>query len=135
MSPSFCRRAFLNRSLAGAAILGAPLAGGLAACAQRPSAGVQTPDPALSPADLAWLNRLSFGATTRSAAHLASVGRAAYLDEQLSSGAARALPDAIQAQIDALSIAQRSMDMRVREGEQQRRAADALAVDEDKKAV
>ena len=124
------RRSFLSRSLAGAA-----LAGGLAGCAQRAGLQPQSLDPALAPADLAWLNRLSFAATTRSAAHLARVGRDTYLDEQLALRALAPLPAAVQAQIDALSISQSSLEQRVSVGEQQRRAADALVNDEEKKAA
>ncbi len=111
-----------------------PLATALAACA---SLGDDAPPPpegvALSAADLAWLNRVTWGASASSAARLSRQGRARFLAVQLDARAPGSLPAAVQAQIEAMRTTRTPMDTLVLEMEQQRKAADGTADDEQKK--
>jgi len=78
------------------------------------------------------LNRVTWGATASAAREVEALGSQRYLERQLKPGPA-ALPPAVQAQIDALTISQRTLAELVREVEQQRRAAVALADPEAQK--
>lgn len=91
---------------------------GLAACA--PSAAPPPPpqfhpvpeSPAAldtAPADMAVLNRLSWGAETSDAQLLQREGLAAWIDSQLRPGAEDGLPADAQAQIAALEISQKNL--------------------------
>jgi uncharacterized protein (DUF1800 family) len=89
----------------------------------------------LAAADLAWLNRITWGANASAAARLSRQGRARFLARQLDDRASAALPPPIQAQIDAMRITRQPMDALVRQLEQQRKAADDAAGDEQKIAA
>lgn len=120
------------------ALRGATVGGGalLSACAAPRRSGPVTLDPALAPADLAWLNRVSYGATTASAARLAQQGRAAWLDRELDPrGADAPLPEAIQGLIDAMDLTRRPMEERVLDAERRRREADDTPGDEARQAA
>jgi uncharacterized protein (DUF1800 family) len=106
----------------------------LAGCATFGDDAAPPPEGvALSAADLAWLNRVTWGASASSAAQLSRQGRERFLAVQLDTRTPGTLPAAVQAQIDALRITRTPMDTLVMELEQQRKAADAIADDEQKK--
>jgi uncharacterized protein (DUF1800 family) len=68
------------------------------------------PSPsALSPHDLALLNRISWGASQSSAAEMARLGPKRWLQEQLHPSSDDRLPPAAQAEIDALPISHTDM--------------------------
>src|SRR5277367_6672889 len=60
----------------------------------------------LSPHDLIFLDRLTFGINASSAAHLQAVGSERWLNEQLHPPANSALPEAAQSQIAAMADVQ-----------------------------
>ena len=74
------------------------LAGGLTASAQ-----------AATPADLALINRLTFGISTSEVERFDAMGREAWLAHQLHPDLHGDLPPAVQAEIDALPISQKSL--------------------------
>jgi uncharacterized protein (DUF1800 family) len=90
---------------------------------------------ALTAADLAWLNRVTWGASASSAAQLARLGRERFLARQLDVRAPDTLPAAVQAQIDAMRITRTPPQTLVLEMEQQRKAVIATADDEQKKVA
>jgi uncharacterized protein (DUF1800 family) len=121
-----------RRVLAHAGAVLAPA--GLAGCATLGDDAAPPPEGvALSAADLAWLNRVTWGASITSSAQLSRQGRERFLARQLDARTPGTLPAAVQAQIDALRITRTPMDALVTEMEQQRKAADAVADDESKK--
>lgn len=99
---------------------------------------VPTPTLAVAPADAVaqrqWLDRVSWGANADDARQVASVGVPRWLGAQLHPGPAP-LPAAAQAQIDAMRISRTPLEQLARELEDQRKAADALADDDAKKAA
>ena len=110
----------------------------LTACAapDKPAA----PPPAIAPdhvaaADVAWLDRLSWGASASSAQELQRLGRDAWLQRQLQPPKNTPLPPAVQAQIDAMTITRTPMIELVRTMEMQRREANAIADDAQKQAA
>jgi uncharacterized protein (DUF1800 family) len=128
--PALTRRQTLFGSLAWAP--GAWLAG----CATVADDPPPPPEGvALAAADLAWLNRITWGASASSAVQLSRLGRERFLARQLDPRAPGALPAALQAQIDAMRVTRTPMDALVLEMEQQRKAADAHTDDEQKKAA
>src|SRR5881397_1133705 len=95
----------------------AGLAALLAACANAPSspmAGGIDRTPQSAAADVAWLDRLTWGATPASAQELRRLGRDAWLRRQLQPPPSAALPEAAQAQIDTLTIARTPLPELVR---------------------
>jgi uncharacterized protein (DUF1800 family) len=107
----------------------------LAACqypGQRPSsfgsAARSSPDK-----ELRVLNRVTWGATTSSAQQIAAVGADRYIEQQLRPSRNAALPAAVQAQIEALTISQRPLDQLIAALEEQRRAAQAMKGSEQQK--
>lgn len=82
--------------LAAALLLFAALA---APCATRN--GGATPNPG----DIAWLDRITFGADSSSLQRLAQLGRQGFIEQQLSASAGR-LPEAVQRQIEQLPAEQ-----------------------------
>ena len=62
-----------------------------------------------TPADLAVLNRITWGATTADAQRLAKIGLAEYVDEQLNPSEDDGLPPDAKAQVAALAISQKSV--------------------------
>ncbi|MBS0317519.1 MAG: DUF1800 family protein, partial [Proteobacteria bacterium] len=79
-------------------------------------------------------NRLTWGADSRAIAQLRSLGYQRYVEQQLHPTQA-ALPPAVLAQIDAMTISQRPMIELAREMAEQRRQAVALTDDDAKKAA
>ena len=82
---------------------------------------------ALSPADLALVNRVSWGASPATAAQFARMGRDAWLQSQLQPAARTELPPAVQAMIDGYSISAIPFEQLVTQMDDRRRGADAKA--------
>jgi hypothetical protein len=93
------------------------------------------PSGSLAPADVALLNRVSWGIDSAASNEFRRLGRSDYLRSQLHPAPGNALPAAAQAQIDALGLRRKPMDAWAVEMEERRRAADAIADDEAKKAA
>ena len=89
----------------------------------------------LSAADLALLNRVTWGENASSAAGLAALGPERWLQAQLHPGARDALPAAAQTQIDALAISRTPMAALVVQMEAQNKAANQLTDPDQKKAA
>ena len=102
------------------------------------TSGCATPDAAKSAVSqedhYKWLNRLTWGATSSTLEGNASKSFESYLTQQLHPGAAQ-LPDGVRSQILAMSISQRPLVPMVQALEQQRKEAEALANNDDKKAA
>ncbi|WP_421956559.1 DUF1800 domain-containing protein [Polaromonas sp.] len=109
---------------------------GCAATGPLPGGGVVTSAaPVAANGDgYKWLNRLTWGASPSAVDVNANKGFDAYLTQQLHPPAAR-LPDAVNTQIQAMTISQRPMVALVQELEQRNRDANALTDDEAKKAA
>lgn len=106
----------------------------LAGCA-APGAGTSDRGRQVAAADgYLWVNRVTWGASPSSVEQIAPKGFDAYLAEQLHPGAAK-LPEAVAAQIGAMTISQRPVVALVQELEQRNKEANALANDEEKKAA
>lgn len=98
----------------------------LVGCAMAPS----STQPAHGPAqDTLWLDRLAWGASSADLAVVRAKGREAWLDAQLKPAPPAALPDAAQAQVQALTISQQPLLPLVQQMEAQRKAADAVTDD------
>ena len=80
----------------------------------------------LSPADLALLNRVTWGATAAGAAELQSLGADRWLDRQLHPPGGDRLPPRAQGEIDALPISREPVSQLVVETEAANRAAAAM---------
>ena len=79
--------------------LWAVLVAGMAGCAGAPVRQAPPAQPqALSPADVRWLNRVTYAVDTPTLQRFQQLGRTRFLDEQLNPGA-EALPAAVSAQI------------------------------------
>ena len=105
---------------------------GLTACATAPGASASTSTVTTADSYL-WLNRVTWGA--RSSLILGQehgFSQEAFLSKQLHPSDAP-LPDAVQAQIAAMTISQRPLLQLVQDMEQRRKDADATANDDDKK--
>lgn len=122
------RRNLLLASAFGAG--GITLLAGCAAPAVRP-----VMDKSADAADLALLNRVTWGINSASLAEWNRLSRREYLRSQLHPALHAPMPPAVQAQIDALPAFQKPMQAWVVEMEQRRRDADALANDDAKKAA
>ncbi|WP_420995558.1 DUF1800 domain-containing protein [Cupriavidus sp. 30B13] len=109
--------------LAAAAVL-------LAACAQGGLHDDSTPGAPLRPADLHWLNSVTFGANQAGIDRLRELGRTRYLDEQLKAPAADS--GELAAAIGTLSVAQQSGEQRLRGVRAEQQRINTLA-DEDEK--
>jgi uncharacterized protein (DUF1800 family) len=103
-------------------------------CASAPGTRGR-PSGSLAPADVALLNRVSWGIDSAASNEFRRLGRSDYLRSQLHPAPGNALPAAAQAQIDALGLRRKPMDAWAVEMEERRRAADAIADDEAKKAA
>lgn len=91
---------------------------------------------ALSAADAYNLsNRITWGATPSTVAHLQSIGPRAYLAAQLHPRRAAGLPTEIQTQVDGMRIVQRPLVDLVQDMEQRRKDADSNTNDDAKKAA
>ena len=107
----------------------------LTACAVAPPVSVQ-PDakPALSGTLVLWLDRVTWGANDSAVRELRAVGTERYLDRQLYQRG-DTLPVPVQSAIIGLSISQQPLEQLVLRLEEQRKAAEATANDDDKKAA
>ena len=122
-----------RRNLLIAGVFGAgdiTLLAGCAAPTDRPAA-VKSADGA----DLALLNRVTWGVNSASLAEWNRLTRREYLQTQLHPALNAPMPPDVRAQIDALPAFQKPMQAWVVEMEQRRRDADALANDDAKKAA
>ncbi|CAM3636626.1 DUF1800 domain-containing protein [Roseateles saccharophilus] len=103
------------------------------------AAGCASPPPPRVPtsaaADTLWLDRLSWGASASDLAAVRAQGRTAWLDAQLAPPTPARLPEAAQAQIQALGVSQQALVPLVQSLEAQRKAADAQADDTAKAAA
>jgi uncharacterized protein (DUF1800 family) len=87
------------------------------------------PGAALSPADAALLNRVTWGIDSQGVQALARLSRRDYLGQQLHPPKAALLPDRAQSQIDAMTIQRTPMPALVAATDQHRRDADAVGDD------
>ncbi len=102
-----------------------------AGCAGVPS----TPSVVLTPEQLSGaLNRVSWGVSLGTYRQAEKLGYEAWLEQQLHPAPA-VLPAAVQAQIDAMTIARKPLVQLNQDLEQQRKDADKIAVDDEKKAA
>ena len=100
------------------------------------SAGLTTAQAAdLTPHDLIFLDRLSFGVNASSAAHLQAVGSERWLNEQLHPPAVSPLPDAVQAQIDAMADAHKPLLDVLSSFDAQAKSANQVADPDQRKAA
>lgn len=107
----------------------------LAGCAAPDGGGNTEGGAVIGPAQLAGaVNRVSWGVSQTTWQQAEKLGYAAWLEGQLHPSPAP-LPAAAQAQIDSLTIAQKSMPQLVADLDAQRKAAEQLTVDDDKKAA
>ena len=81
-----------------------------------------------------WLNRLTWGATSSVVDKSAHTGFDAYLAQQLYPLVAK-LPEAINTQIQAMTISQRPFVSLIQDMEQRRKSADVLTNDDEKRAA
>src|SRR2546426_3282753 len=102
----------------------------VASCAGGPGS-----PPSSHGEDLLLLNRVTWGANPSSARELARMGPARYLEAQLQPAQEAALPPEAQAQVDAMSIAQRPVAELAKEMESRRKGLDLLRNDDEKKAA
>ncbi|NCT82390.1 MAG: DUF1800 domain-containing protein [Comamonadaceae bacterium] len=98
----------------------------LVGCATAPPAA---PPPRNAAQDTLWLDRLTWGASRADLERVRAQGRDAWLDAQLRPAGTAPLPEAAQAQIQALTISQQPLLPLVQQMEAQRKAADALTDD------
>jgi uncharacterized protein (DUF1800 family) len=119
-------------AVAGAAALAAPWL--LAGCA-TPESGRSDHRASPDAADLALLNRITWGVDSAAVGALSRSTRSDYVGAQLDPRGHADLPSAVQAQIDALMLHQKPMQAWVLEMDQRRRDADAIASDDAKKAA
>ena len=110
-------------------------AGALAACATAPPAPNQAdPSPASTGTAVLWLDRVTWGANDSAVRELRAVGMDRYLERQLHPRG-DALPASVQSAVAGLSVSQQPVEQIVLRLEEQRKAADAIANDDDKKAA
>jgi uncharacterized protein (DUF1800 family) len=105
----------------------------LTACATAPQTAVRSETVPDGQAIL-WLDRVTWGANDTSAHELSAVGREAYLEGQLHLRD-DAMPTTAQTTIAGLSISHQSLEQLVLGLEEQRKSADAIANDDEKKAA
>lgn len=105
----------------------------LAGCSTQIPATTQRPPPI--PSTLVnMVNRVTWGVNATSVQRAAAMGLEPYLHKELHPGPA-IFPQAVQAQIDAMTITQRPLDQLVQDLEQRRKAANTVVDDEEKKAA
>ena len=107
----------------------------LVACAPLGGAGSKGDRPTATSAkqDYLWLNRITWGANTSSARQLEQQGRASWLQQQLQPQLSARLPEPAETAVRSMTISQTPMQELVARMDQQRRDADAIADDADKK--
>lgn len=116
----------------GLAVLGGAWVSG---CASVTSARSARGGIDVDPANLALLNRVTWGADSASARTLNRLSRRDYLGSQLHPPADAALPASVRAQIAALGLSQKSTGDWLAEMEERRRAANAVVDDDAKKGA
>ena len=89
----------------------------------------------LSPHDLALVNRITWGESPAAVADMERLGAARWLDQQLHPSPGARLPDAAQAEIDALPIARTPMATLAVDIDAQNKAANQLTDPDQKKAA
>jgi uncharacterized protein (DUF1800 family) len=92
-------------------------------------------NPTLSSADLALLNRVTWGTSASSAAEMARLGPTKWLDSQLHPAPGDHLPADAQGQIDALPLSRQTAIDLVRNLDAENKAANALTDPDQKKAA
>jgi uncharacterized protein (DUF1800 family) len=102
--------------------------------APPPRAADLVTGPVGAKADAEWVDRLTWGADTASVAIFRKQGREAFLATQLRPGPA-ALPSDIDAQIASLKVARQTLRQLVVASEMQRKTADSIEDDVQKKAA
>jgi uncharacterized protein (DUF1800 family) len=107
----------------------------LTACTTAPAPAVKAgaPIPVNTQATL-WLDRVTWGANDASAHALAAVGRERYLEAQLEPHD-DALPRSVQSMIAGFSVVQVPLEPLVLKLEEQRKVAEAIVNDDQKKAA
>jgi uncharacterized protein (DUF1800 family) len=115
--------------------LRALLATGAVLCLSSASARGASVNAQLSPADLALLNRVTWGVSASSAADMARLGPAKWLDGQLHPAAGDHLPPDARAQIDALPISHTTVTDLARNLDAENKAANALTDPDQKKTA
>jgi uncharacterized protein (DUF1800 family) len=128
-APFFRRRGFVVTSALSLAVPGL-----LAGCTTPPMRPIERRGSA-DAADLALLNRITWGVDSATVAAWNRSSRSDYIGAQLDPSGRAELPAPVQAQIDALALRQKPMTAWVLEMEQRRRDADAIASDDAKKAA
>ncbi len=126
------RRSLIVGGALGAAAGSCLLAGCAAPALRNASAGSAT---AFGDADLAWLNRLTWGVDSASVAQWRNGSRRDFIETQLHPAPDAVLPPEAQAQLDAIAARQKDLVATLTETEQRRRDADASTDDEVKKAA
>ena len=105
----------------------------LMGCASTPAK--DSPSSSGDAADIALLNRVSWGVDSATLREYSRQPRRDYLQAQLHPLASAPLPASVQAQIDALGLNRQAMPAWVDEMEQRRKAADAITADDAKKTA
>jgi uncharacterized protein (DUF1800 family) len=90
---------------------------------------------ALSPQDIEFLNRLTWGVNSSSAKEFIELGPDAFLERQLHPSAADRLPPQAQAELDALSESNKPIETLAMESDQQGKAANAITDPELRQAA
>jgi uncharacterized protein (DUF1800 family) len=88
------------------------------------------PTPGLSPSDIRWLGRVTFGVNATTLARYRHIGRARFLDEQLHPPASD--PDGVAAQIATLQITRESAVDRIKANQIEQARINALPTDDEK---
>lgn len=124
------RRGYLLIGLLAIVLTGGPAA----ALSARTPAGI-APDHPISAHDLALLNRLTWGQSASSAQALQTLGAKAWLDSQLTPNPERPLPQAVQAQIDAMPISHTPLAELAARMSEQNQAAGRITDPEQRKVA
>ena len=127
--------AMKRRGLLAAGGLGLLAPAALVGCASAPADKSSSPPASGDAADLALLNRVSWGVDSATLREYARQSRRDYLQAQLHPQANPPLPPSVQAQIDALGLNRQAMPAWVVEMEQRNKAANAITDDAAKKAA
>ncbi len=101
-------------------------------CAPLPAAEKRAPLPADVQASYAWLNRVTWGATTSAAQQLAQLGQRQWLQQQLQASNSD-LPEPARTTVHAMTVSQTGLTDLVLKMEQQRKDADSVKDDAGKK--
>ncbi len=107
----------------------------LSGCATSPVESGLSTDSNMSPANsdaATLLNRLTWGMNSSTMQQAGNLGLSRYMEQQFHPDTAR-LPEPIQAQINAMTITQRSLEQLVQDMEQKRKTSDAIKDNAEKK--